>query len=52
MKLYPGPHGPYRQCPSFLVTYASSPSLLWGCVSSSQLGTGMGPIPSLTFPMD
>ena len=29
-----------------------SPSCVLGYVSSSPLGTSMGPIPSLTFPID
>ena len=34
------------------VTYAYPPSCLWGYVSSSPIGTGMGPMPYLTFPLD
>ena len=33
------------------VTYGYSPSCLSGGVSFSPLGTGMGPIPSLIFPI-
>ena len=36
----------------FPVSYASSPSCLWGSVSSSSMGTGMEPIPSITFAID
>ena len=46
----PGPHGPEGKCLSFPVTYAYSPSCLWGYVSSSALGTGKGLIPSDNLP--
>ena len=52
MKRYPGPQGPEDKCSSFSVPHAYSPPCLWGNVSSSPLGTGMGPPPSLTFPID
>ena len=46
---YQGPHGPYDECLTSLVTHGYSPSCPWGYVFSKALGTGMGPIPSLTF---
>ena len=52
VKQYPEPCGPWGKCLSFSVIYAYSPSCLWAYVSFSPLGTSMGPIPSLTFPID
>ena len=52
LKRYAGPHGPWGRCLSFPGTYTDSPSCLCGYVSFSPVGTGMGPIPSLTFPID
>ena len=51
MKRYLGPHGPKGKCLSFPVTQAYSPSCLWGYVFSNPMGTGMQPLPSLTFPI-
>ena len=52
MKRYPGPHGPYGDSPSFAVTPGYSLSCLWEYDFWRVLGMDMGPIPSLTFPID
>ena len=51
VKQYPGPHGPYGECLTLPITHGYSSSRLWEFVFSGALGTGMGPIPSLTFPI-
>ena len=42
----------WGKCLSFPVTCAYFPSCLWGYAPSRLMGTGMGPIPSLTFRID
>ena len=52
MKRYPGPYGPHGEYLTFSVIHCSSPSCLREYGFSSALETSMGPIPSLTFPID
>ena len=52
MKRYPGPRGPHGKHLTFPVAHGCSPSHMEVHVVFSALGTEMGRMSSLTFPID